>query len=165
MKKIMIISDTHKNQVLLRKAFSQEDGITHIFHLGDNYNDLDTNLDLIENKEVFKVPGIYHPGYRNGSIKSSKVVSINNWNFTLIHDLQELKSEPSGSSIVFHGHTHQADFTKVKDIHYINPGHLKDEVDRNRMASYLVVEVDKDKLEFNFKYLDGNVFLKKTINR
>ncbi len=165
MKKIMIISDTHKNQVLLRKAFSLEDGITHIFHLGDDYNDLDTNLDIIENKEIFKVPGIYHPGYRNGTIKPTKVVSIDNWDFTLIHDLSELKSNKLKSNIVIHGHTHKADFTKIKDIHCINPGHLKAEIDRNRLASYLVVDVDEDKLDLTFKNLDGNVFLKKTINR
>jgi uncharacterized protein len=165
MKRIMIISDTHKNQVLLRRAFSQEDGITHIFHLGDDYNDLDTNLDLIENKEVFKVPGVYHSGYRNGSIKPTKVATINNWDFTLIHDLYELNSNKLNSSIVFHGHTHKADFREINDIHCINPGHLKDEIDRNRLASYLVVDVGEDKLEFTFKNLDGNIFLKKTIKR
>ena len=69
MKKIIVLSDTHRNQTLLRKVFSNEEELSHIFHLGDDYEDLDENSDLIEGKEVIKVPGIYHKGYLNKTIQ------------------------------------------------------------------------------------------------
>ena len=163
MKKIMIISDTHKNQVLLRKAFSMERNVTHIFHLGDDYNDLDTNLDLIADKDIYKVPGIYHPVYRNGSIEPTLTVTINNWNFLLIHALEDLNKNRNNADVILYGHTHHADFRNIEGQYFINPGHLKAETDRNRKASYLIAELNDHKLNLCFKYLDGNIFLEETI--
>ncbi|MCK4311916.1 MAG: metallophosphoesterase family protein, partial [Candidatus Cloacimonetes bacterium] len=92
MERIIIISDTHKNQVLLRKAFSNEDNITHIFHLGDNYEDLDENFDLTEGKEIIKIPGIFHPGYLNKSLQAIQTTEISGWKFLLIHNIEDLKN-------------------------------------------------------------------------
>lgn len=165
MKKIMIISDTHQNQVLLRHAFSLEDQITHIFHLGDFYEDLDNNLDLTENKEVVKVPGIFHPGFQDGSIEPVKTLSICGWNFLLIHNFLDPRASSKKYNIVFHGHTHQADFRKIDQNYYINPGHLKANSDRGRKASYLVLEVYQNELIFKFHHLDGKMFFLNSIQR
>ena len=77
MKKILLISDTHNNQKLLRKVVSSVKNITHIFHLGDNYEDLDSNPDLTENIILHRVPGIYN----------SKYFSKNNFKFFLLYHL------------------------------------------------------------------------------
>ena len=165
MKKIMIISDTHENQFLLRKAFDQEENITHIFHLGDNYEDLDSNLVLIETRQVFKVPGIYHPGYLDGSIPAIQQITISDWNIMLVHNALDPRANSQKFNIVFHGHTHQFEFRKTRDYYYINPGHLKAKSDRGRKPSYLTVDVHENKLEFKFKHLNGKQFLMHSIHR
>lgn len=165
MYKIMIISDTHKNQILLRKAFSREDEISHIFHLGDYYDDLDTNFDLLENREFVKVPGLYHPGYQDGTIPATEEISLLNWNFRLVHNIYDIKTPSQKYNITFFGHTHHAVFKKKKEQFYLNPGHLKATTDRGRFASYLLLELDFDKLTFYFKYLDGRTYAKHIIKR
>jgi len=165
MMKIMIISDTHKNQEFLRKAFEIEEDLTHIFHLGDSYDDITDNIDLLENRTLTQVPGLYHEGYLNNLIPRVQTVELENWNFQLVHFLSDIKKIPIDLDVIFYGHTHRWNFRKLDDIHFVNPGHLKCSRDRGRDASYLILEVTPEKLEFNFKYLDHSTFLKKTINR
>jgi len=102
MKKIIILSDTHRNQKILRSVFKIEKGYTHIFHLGDDYEDLDNNFDITDN---------------------------------------------------------------IDDKYFINPGHLTARRDRDRKASYIVMIINKDNAEIQFKYLDGEVFKNKIINK
>lgn len=165
MERIIIISDTHKNQVLLRKAFSNEDNITHIFHLGDNYEDLDGNFDLTEGKEIIKIPGIFHPGYLNKSLQAIQTTEISGWKFLLIHNIEDLKNTTNEADFFLFGHTHSWSFEKKKNSYFINPGHLRKKSDKGRKPSYVVMDIDKDSITVCFKYVDGKVFRKEIINK
>ncbi|MCF7793280.1 MAG: YfcE family phosphodiesterase [Candidatus Cloacimonetes bacterium] len=165
MKRIMIMSDTHRNQVLLRKAFLDEENITHIFHLGDTYEDLDENLDLIEGIEVFKVPGLYHDGYLNRSIHHSIPATVENWKFQLVHFLNDVKKLHKNLDFVLYGHTHRPNFRELNGMYFINPGHLKRSRDRGNDASYIIAETETDKITFNWKKLNKEIFMTKTISR
>jgi len=44
MTKVIVISDSHGNQKLLRQALENENDAQIIFHLGDFYNDLEDNF-------------------------------------------------------------------------------------------------------------------------
>lgn len=165
MKRILIMSDTHKNQVLLRKAFQDEENITHVFHLGDNYEDLDNNPDLLETKEVFKVPGLYYEGYLERTIPHSIPANVEGWKFQLVHFLNDVKKLHKNLDFVLYGHTHRPNLKEFGGTYFINPGHLKRKKDRGYDASYIIAEVTENQIIFNWKKLDKTIFITKTISR
>ncbi len=165
MKRILIISDTHKNQVLFRKAFQNEENITHIFHLGDFYEDMDDNIDLTEYKQIYKVPGLFHPKYLDKTFPNSLRISLDNWQFLLVHFLDDVKRLHNDLDVVFYGHTHRWNWKQIDGISFVNPGHLKNHRDRGREASYVVADVHEDKLVLHWKNLKKEEFFTKTINR
>ncbi len=158
MEKLIILSDTHGNQKLLRKAIINESGLTHIFHLGDNYEDMDENPDLLENKKLIKVPGIFHTGYINGSIPAIQEISLSGWNFLLVHNVNDLKKISTHTDFVLFGHTHNWSYETINKIRYLNPGHLKSKKDRKRKAIYIVMNISDKKIQISFKYINGKVF-------
>ena len=165
MKKIVILSDTHKNQKILRKIFKIETEYTHIFHLGDDYEDLDNNFDITDNIELIRVPGVYHPGYKDGTIPTILEIEIDNWRFALAHRLEDLLKTTIQADIYLYGHTHNSAYDHIEDKYFINPGHLKAKTDREQKASYVVITIYKSNLEIQFKHFDGIVFKSKIINK
>ncbi len=165
MKKLIVLSDTHKNQILLRKVLSNEENLTHIFHLGDFYEDLDDNFDLTEKKAIVKIPGIFHPKYLDKTLPAIQSASISGWNFLLVHNIEDLKDIPDSINFIFYGHTHQHRFEKRNKFYFLNPGHLKEKIEKNRKASYVVINITSSQVEIFFKYLDGSVFHTEKINR
>lgn len=166
MSKIIILSDTHNNQVLLRKILEREiDKFDYLFHLGDNYEDLDENEDLLSGKSLYKVPGIFHPGYMNGTIPARQTVQIDNWSFLLVHNIDDIPEIRPSNDIFCYGHTHRLVLNKVDNAYYLNPGHLKDEWDKDRPASYAILDVNVDKITVEFKDKNGVVIQKQIIDR
>jgi putative phosphoesterase len=165
MKKILIISDTHKNQVLLRKVLSNEKNIPIIFHLGDCYEDLDPNTDLTEGKEIIKVPGIFHEKYLNKKLSAVEIFKVEEWSFLLVHNLPDAINKDFEADIYLFGHTHKWFFEKRLDKYYLNPGHLKNENDSNNPPSYAVIEISKTKIDVKFKYPDGKTFFVERIEK
>jgi len=157
MKKILIISDSHNNQKLLRTVLEREKEIDIVFHLGDYYNDTDSNPDLFSNSILIRVPGLYHEGYINGSLPKSQIVSICNWYFLLCHTAEIINPEHYPDIDIFcFGHTHRKEFLQKNSKYFINPGHLKNETDRNCPATYAYLEITEEKLELLFKDINGN---------
>ncbi|NQV17657.1 MAG: metallophosphoesterase family protein [Armatimonadetes bacterium] len=165
MKKLIVLSDTHKNQILLRRVLSNEENLTHIFHLGDFYEDLDNNFDLIDEKEIVKIPGIFHSKYLDKTLPAIQSANISGWNFLLIHNIEDLKDIPNSTDFILYGHTHQYSFEKRNNLYFLNPGHLKEKIEKNRKASYVIMNITPSQVEFFFKYLDGSVFHSEKINR
>lgn len=162
MKKIIILSDTHKNQKNIRKIFTNETEYTHIFHLGDDFEDMDKNIDITDNIELIRVPGIYHSGYKDGTLPAILEIKIENWRFALAHRLEDLLKTNFPADIYLYGHTHQYNYDHIADKYFINPGHLKAKTDRGQKASYVVMTIDKN-VDVQFKHLDGKVFKHKHI--
>ena len=165
MEKIVILSDTHNNQKLFRQGLQNETGVKHVFHLGDNYEDLNDNFDLTENVIIHRVPGIFHPGYSDKTLPSSLDIDILGWKLILVHDIKDSVNKREGRDIIFYGHTHKATFYEKNNKYYLNPGHLKKEFDRGIKASYAVMEIDENKISIKFKYVDGIVFQENFISR
>ncbi|MBT4575671.1 MAG: metallophosphoesterase family protein [Candidatus Cloacimonetes bacterium] len=165
MKKIIVLSDTHKNQKILRDVFKNENEYTHIIHLGDDFEDLNNNFDITDNKELIRVPGLYHPGYKDGTIPAILEIEIEHWNFALAHRLEDLSKSTKPADIYLYGHTHHSNYDHIEDKHFINPGHLKADVDRGHKASYLVMTICNSSVDIHFKHLDGKIFRHKHIKK
>ena len=159
MQKILVISDTHNNQRLLRKACENENDASHIFHLGDNYSDLDNNYDLTHSKTILKVPGIFHPGYRNKSLPYFQIISVNLWNFLLVHDIGDLKNltKINDIDVLLHGHTHHPEITTHENFTIFNPGHLKRNLDRGEVPTYGILSFDGEELTLKIKGLNNQI--------
>jgi len=165
MTKILVLSDTHGNIPLLRNVLRQEADCDYIFHLGDTYEDIHHNDDLTDGKTICQVPGIYHPGYLDGSIPPIQIITISNWHFLLIHAFEDLPQPLPPVQVVLFGHTHQPELIKKEGILYANPGHLKQPMHRNAVASYMLFDLEEDSLSITMKASDGSIQHHATINR
>lgn len=162
MTNILTISDTHSNSELLKRVLDNEKDVDVIFHLGDNYEDIEEFNGKTDGKLVYRVPGIYHPGYLSGKLPKYLNVDIEGVNFLLIHKVEE--SYGKSCDFVLFGHTHCRSYYK-NEIHYLNPGHLKSFRDKGNAPSYAVMDVDKTKIGINFKDISGQLLQSLEINR
>ncbi|OQX72026.1 MAG: hypothetical protein B6D62_00260 [Candidatus Cloacimonas sp. 4484_275] len=165
MNKIIVLSDTHGNQLLLRKALQNEENVSIVFHLGDFYEDLDENFDLLENKTVVKVPGIFHPGYRDKTIPAVQIFTAEDWKFLLVHDPNDIPEKVENIDLILFGHTHNRTFFRKKNSYFLNPGHLKKTKDKGQQASYAVLEIYPDFVSIVFKTPDGEIISQEKIKR
>ena len=162
--RILVVSDTHGNLKLFQSVVdfaTKEQNISAIWHLGDNYDDCDTvNLN---GKYVVRVPGIWHPGYNDGTLDSSLVIPYDPFNFLLLHDPADAKGMILvDSNVILHGHTHK--FRCEVDYSgrlFINPGHLKARRDRGYDASFVILTIESgllivDQYLTNFEHILDN---------
>lgn len=143
--RIAVMSDTHGNIKLFQEMVefaSNELKVKAFWHLGDNYEDCD-KVDL-HGKYIVRVPGIYHPGYRQGTIDSTISIPFDPFNFLLVHDPSDARGLMlAESNVILHGHTHAP---KCSVDHrgrlYLNPGHLKAKRDRGHDAAFMVLTIN-----------------------
>lgn len=160
--KALVVSDSHANQYLLRKALECFE-VDYIFHLGDYFEDMDENPDFIENCTVVKVPGIMHPGYLNKKLNKIERIKLKKWNIALVHDIKDFKNQKA--DLCLFGHSHAPTVAKEKNIFYVNPGHIKKEIDRGYKASFAILEIEESKITVNHHYINGEQFSKKVIEK
>ena len=165
MKKIIILSDTHKNQKILRNVFKLENEYTHIIHLGDDFEDINKSLNFTKNIVLIRVSGLYYPGYKDGTVPAILEIEIDKWKFALAHRLDDLLKTSINADFYLYGHTHHSNYDNIKNKHFINPGHLKAKIDRGQKASYVFMTINKNIVDIQFKHLDGKVFKNKIINK
>jgi uncharacterized protein len=163
-KRILVMSDTHGNQTYLRKV-CQSEQFDILFHLGDDYSDLENNFDLIEAKQVFKVPGLMNHVSSEETIPMVQHVIIESWRFQLVHRKEDTESQALPEDLVLFGHTHHPVYYFQNGIQYANPGHLKSSHHRNHHASYLLITLNDDRLILEWKDIQGLTFEQQILNR
>ena len=155
--KILVISDTHKNTQMLRKALDNHPEIEHIFHLGD----LDSDVDAVRADYPNKV---FHCVCGNNDFGSSYAPTglcrLNGRTIYYTHGhLQRVHSNLSSllvearqynADIVLFGHTHIAFAKELDGIHFFNPGSASRP--RAGEKSYGIIELG-DELLFVLKSL------------
>ena len=125
---------------------------------------MNNNEDITDNAELIRVPGIYHPGYKDGTTPKVLEFEIDNWDLPSSYYGRSYKNQTS-ADIYLYGHTHHNIYEQIEDKHFINPGHLKADSDRGQKASYVVIIINENNMEIQFKNLNGNIFEQKTINK
>ena len=80
-----VVSDTHGNRegMLLLAERLKSMGVQTLLHLGDDYQDLATFAHA--GLEVFGVPGLYCPQYRDPKILNRQVAELGGLKFLLTH--------------------------------------------------------------------------------
>jgi uncharacterized protein len=160
-KRILVISDTHGNQSYLRQVCLAEK-YDIIFHLGDDYTDLEENTDLTLSKEVYRVPGVLNKIINDEIVPIILHVTIENWRFQLVHRLEDSECITPKDEVILFGHTHHPVYHYHNGVLYANPGHLKSSHHRNHQASYLLITLDKEKMHLEWKELNGTIFEERT---
>lgn len=152
---LLIISDSHGNDQFLNKVLTQESSAGLIAHLGDYYEDLDRHEKLIGKRKVYKVPGIFNPGYKNKKIPFFLKFKFGEATFLMLHNLEDLTriSDISEVNFILFGHSHQKKFYKYDKYYFLNPGHIKKNIDRGADASYVLLQ----SLNKNFTIFQKNI--------
>ncbi len=165
MKKILVVSDTHKNLKLLSEVLKNNiKDVDIIIHLGDYYEDIIGVENLLKNKIFYRVPGIFHPGYINGSLDIVKKIKVENITLVFAHRLEDLIKYAGFGDINLYGHTHKPDIFIRYDKMLVNPGHLKSNTDRGSTASYAIITIDKSP-KVVIKDIFGNIIKENLLNR
>ncbi len=142
--KIGIVSDTHRNSAGLATVVDwliDRQKITGLYHLGDDYDDVRglESLDIT----IVQVPGVYHPGYRDGSLPAKIKETLVGLRVLLVHALEKdfTDEDRSTSDIILHGHTHQPGFRVEDGLLFMNPGHLKAKADKTIEPTFGLLDV------------------------
>jgi putative phosphoesterase len=166
--KFLVVSDSHGclDNLKYLAAKLKREGITHAFHLGDDYDDA---LALIDSgMDVFRVPGVFSPYYKDTTVPNRLVVELDGKKFMLTHtqkphenDLDE-DADPTDMAqaehpeIVFYGHTHLPAVEHRDGVTWVNPGHLKVEDKKGSPASYALVDTDADPVKVQILALEDD---------
>lgn len=158
--KILVVSDTHRNNENYFKVIQIEKNLDMVIHLGDGEGSEYT----IEKAVSCPVEMVLGNNDYFSKIPSEKTLQIGNYCVMITHGHryrvsmgnEMLKEEAISRSadIVMYGHTHKPVIDISDDIIAINPGSLSYPRQENRKPSYIIMEIDeKGKANFTLKFL------------
>ena len=161
-----VVSDTHGNRegMLLLAERLKALGVQTVLHLGDDYQDLTTLARA--GLEVFGVPGLYCPEYRNPQVINRQVTELGSLKFLLTHT--QARSNYDGPEdldpemvcyevdAVLFGHTHTPALEERQGIAWINPGHLRERSDRGFPPTFARLHISSPELKVQIcRLVDG----------
>ena len=124
MKKVLIVSDSHKHNEILNKIFNAHSDIDTCIHCGD----LQDNVNALEIKTLHIVRGNNDFDY----FPQELFIELENYKLYITHghmqdiEVSDLKISQVASekqaNIVLYGHTHNPKFYQKDNMHFINPG-------------------------------------------
>jgi predicted phosphodiesterase len=137
----LIISDSHGNISFLQSVIENATKITNIeqiWHLGDEYED----MDYIDFEGIVKkVPGTRHPDYYSGALNKFLSFPFANTEITIVHSPYDIPKFLVGQKrLFFYGHLHHSNIAKSGNGVLISPGHIKYPFDRGYEATFLIAE-------------------------
>ncbi len=142
--KVGVVSDTHRNTGQLLDVADwliDQHGIAALYHLGDDYADAAVLAGRAVS--IVQVPGIYHPGYYDGSIAAKAFESPLGVRMLLVHARERdvTKQDLAGTDVVLHGHTHVYELRMEQGRLFMNPGHLKGKINKHAPASFGLLDI------------------------
>ena len=163
---IAIVSDTHENIPLIRKAIDviKSKNVDLVIHCGDMVSP--STL-----KEFEGFPFKFVLGNNDGEIKGLTIFAdkldfelpafwldfeYNQKRFLVIHDVEDRyiqeRIEAQDYDYVLCGHTHVRSFRKVDNTFIFNPGSFTRPRD-SYYLSYLLIEIEKGEIKYKFMTL------------
>ncbi len=158
--RVLVMSDSHHNYGLMGTVLKREKDIQVLIHLGDEHDDVDHFSELTDKINIITVPGLYHQDYINYPKRRCIEFSLENHIFQISHSPKDLILTNKNVEIFMHGHTHISNIIHQGDQTILNPGHLKTLVDRSHTASYMIMEVERERILV--KLIDINNSIMKT---
>lgn len=146
-----IISDTHRNKENMDKATKKIKKCDLVFHLGDNYED----IDYIKGIYKGKIIGVCGNCDTMKKLSKEAIYTIKGHTIFLTHgDCYRVKlntfnlkyrAMEIGADIVLYGHSHISSIEKDGGILFINPGSVGEPRDRN--PSIAIMDINENSIE------------------
>ena len=147
--KVLIVSDTHRNEDNLISALTQEKNLDLLIHCGDvegaeyeieHYAGCNTVF-VAGNNDFFS----RLPRELELTVEDYKVWVTHGHNYYVNTNPEFIRKEARlrSADIVIYGHTHRPVIEKKDDLIVINPGSLTYPRQEGRRPSYVVLEVEK----------------------
>jgi putative phosphoesterase len=153
--KLLILSDIHHEKHRAIDIIEKYIDIDLIISLGDS----GLKQDFFEAYDILAIKGNapfdFGIGYDHEmTINKQKVLFIHGHKYNVRRDLCEAykKLMPKTYDIVFYGHTHEANYEKIQNTLFINPGAIHKS--RGQMAESYGIATFKPK-ELIFKWIDA----------
>lgn len=158
--KILIVSDTHGRHGNLEEVLDREKELDMLIHLGD----VEREEDYIEalagcpshilagNNDFFS----YLPTEKEIRIGKYRVLITHGHGYYVSMDTKTLRriATEREVDIVMFGHTHKPYLDVKGELKVLNPGSISYPRQEGRMATYMVMEIDKNgEASFELKYV------------
>ncbi len=166
MTSIAVFSDTHGNLELLRQAASaaKRYPVAKAYHLGDRYEDAE-ELETAGFR-VLRVPGIFHPSYERREAPRKLKDHVGELEILMLHDEKDLTDEEVESAhIVLVGHTHRFEIRLDGEKALVNPGQLKEPLDKGRPPTFGLLEIEVNKCNIKILSPAGNLLAEATYTK
>lgn len=164
--KILIVSDSHGNHDLVRRAVGQEAPIDLLIHAGDVEGDLERVLGPAREYEIRAVSGNMDWSDRLEDElcfpAAGHVIYVTHGHRLGVHGgtkrLRE-RAKKLGADIAVYGHIHMPVLETEDGITVINPGSVAKPRQEGRRKSYAVLNIREDgETEIRIKYLPRTPF-------
>ncbi len=156
MKKIVVLSDTHKNIKAIMKIVDIALESDYVIHLGDHYGDMDDFVPLFGDK-LYRVHGNCDMGATKEliiEIEGVKVLVTHGDLYGVKTGLSRIvkRAKDENCRMVLYGHTHRAMIEERDGVILINPGCMTSYAAQKSFA-YVVVNGEKITAVINDKTL------------
>lgn len=160
MKRILIVSDTHRQNENYLNVLQIEGKLDMVIHLGD----VEGSEYTIQEAAGCPVEMVSGNNDFFSNFLSEKTLQIGKYRVMITHGHryyigmgnEMLKSEAGarGVDIVMYGHTHKPVIEISSELIALNPGSLSYPRQENRKPSYIIMTInDKGEADFELKYL------------
>lgn len=147
--RILIVSDTHRNNANLYTVVDKIGKIDMLIHCGDN----ECSAEIF--KEMVDCPVIVVRGNNDffSMTEKEQVFDIGKYKIMVTHghhynvslgvDMLVDEAMSRGVNVVMYGHTHRPHLEIRQDITIINPGSLSYPRQDGRKPTYMIMEIDR----------------------
>ena len=157
--KILIVSDTHGAHRSFDKVIEREGKIDMLLHMGDVEGG-ELYIESTAGCPVHMVAGNCDffsvlSGEEEIRIGDCKIFMTHGHGYYVSRDRERLKMEARkrGAQIAMYGHTHVPEIDLDGDVKVINPGSLSFPRQEGRQASYIIMHINQQNIDFELKYV------------
>ncbi|HBA68361.1 MAG TPA: YfcE family phosphodiesterase [Lachnospiraceae bacterium] len=158
--RILIVSDTHRQNKNYLKALEREKPLDMVVHCGD----VEGSEYFISQSAGCPVEMIAGNNDYFSELPKEKTFQIGNYCVWLTHghnyyvamgnEILKEEAEARGADIVMYGHTHKPVVDIGKQLIAVNPGSLTYPRQSGRRPSYIIMELDEEgKAHFSIRYI------------
>ena len=160
MKKILIVSDTHRKNENYMKVLQKLGKVDMVIHLGD----IEGSEYTIQEAAGCPVEMVAGNDDFFSNLPSEKTLQIGKYCVMITHghryyismgnEMLKKEAVAQGVDIVMYGHTHKPSLTQEADLITLNPGSVAYPRQEGRRPSYMVMELDEGgKVDISQEYL------------
>ncbi len=166
--KVLVVSDSHGRNDLVRKAISQEAPIDMLIHAGDVEGDLEKVLGPGRDYSIRAVSGNMDWGFGLEAALSfdmgpHKVFLTHGHHYGVSYTMANLReaAEKAGADVAIFGHTHMPFMEEQNDILLLNPGSVSKPRQAGLKKTYAVIQINDQTgaMKVRFKSLKGTGWL------